>query len=90
MAPLFHDDVIYPGARRTPRITTRSEVEVYVDASKAAADLAASPGKGQAQAWFDFQKDLFEPYIKAGKFHTFDGDAEMVPGIHSMATQGMK
>ena len=39
-------------------------------------------------AWVQFTRDLFEPYIKAGKFLSFDADTTLVPGIRALATPG--
>src|SRR5205823_2321467 len=66
----------------------KSEVDVYVDPAKAAAALAAAPAKDQAKAWLQFQSDLFQPYVKAVKFQSFDEDVTLVPGIRAVATRG--
>jgi glyoxylase-like metal-dependent hydrolase (beta-lactamase superfamily II) len=54
-------------------------------------------GVGEAQSDADaaFQQksrkqatDLVGPYIKAGRFHSFDGDVSLIPGIRALATYG--
>jgi glyoxylase-like metal-dependent hydrolase (beta-lactamase superfamily II) len=66
----------------------KSEVDIYVDPEKTAAALANAEDKAQAKQWFEFQSGLFSPYIKAGKFQTFEGDVTLSPGIRALATPG--
>lgn len=65
-----------------------SEVGIFVDPVETAAAIASAPDKPKAKEWFDFQRALYQPYIDAGKFQTFDADATLSPGIRSMATHG--
>jgi glyoxylase-like metal-dependent hydrolase (beta-lactamase superfamily II) len=55
---------------------------------KTAALLAEAHGDKQVKAWVQFMQNLFEPYMRAGKFQTFDDDTELAPGIRSLATHG--
>jgi len=38
--------------------------------------------------WRPFRAGLFGPYIKAGRFESFDEDIALVPGIRALATPG--
>ena len=43
----------------------------------------------EAKDWrLKFWRDLFAPYIKAGRFQPFEQDTVLVPGIRSLATHG--
>ncbi len=68
----------------------KSEVDGFLNSDKAAAQIAAAPDtvRAQAKAWLQFLAGLFAPYIKAGKFESFDEDLELVPGIRALATHG--
>ncbi len=66
----------------------RREVETYVDSAKSAAAVAASSNQDQARGLIAFEHGLFAPYIAAGKFHAFDGDVDVVPGVRALATPG--
>ena len=46
---------------------------------------AATPDRRES---FQRAMAVFKPYIAAGHYKTFDGDAELVPGIRSVATYG--
>ena len=46
---------------------------------------AATPDRRES---FQRAMAVFKPYIAAGHFKTFDGDAELVPGIRAVATYG--
>ncbi len=64
-----------------------------VRASRQDADYWLSPEKlaaaaGDAKESFQHAQEVFAPYIKAGKFSSFDGDVELVPGVHAVATHG--
>jgi hypothetical protein len=50
----------------------KSEVDSYVDPAKTAAVLANVEDKAQSKKWFEFPGGLFSPYMKAGKFQTFE------------------
>ena len=64
-----------------------SEMDIFLNPAKTAALLARRPNP-ETRAWVEFTKDLFEPYIKAGKFQSFDGDIVLAPGIRALATHG--
>ena len=70
--------------------TPKAEVDFFLDPVKAASTLSKTPDKDrpQAKSYFDFLRSLFEPYISAGKFQSFDGDITLVPGVHALATHG--
>ena len=40
------------------------------------------------QAFFKMAQDSVNPYVQAGKFKAIVGNAEIVPGIHAVATHG--
>ena len=78
-------------ARTFPNAIVRaakSEVDIYIEPEKIEAALAASTDKSGAKSWFDFQRNLFEPYVKAGKFEAFDKDVTFPSGITALATHG--
>jgi glyoxylase-like metal-dependent hydrolase (beta-lactamase superfamily II) len=57
----------------------RAESTAYLDVSKAtAAD----------SVWYRFRASLFEPYARAGRFETFEGDTTFPSGIRALATRG--
>jgi predicted metal-binding membrane protein/glyoxylase-like metal-dependent hydrolase (beta-lactamase superfamily II) len=70
------------GSKRTfPNAMLRaakSEVDFYLNSDAAR----------QSEIWFRFRSELFDPYIKAGRFTSFDGDVAIVPGIRALATPG--
>ena len=71
----------------------RAFPNAVVRASRQDADYWLSPEKlaaaqGDAKESFQHAQEVFAPYIKAGKFSPFDGDIELVPGVHSVATHG--
>jgi len=68
----------------------KSEINmlIFLDPAKTTALLAQAHGDEQAKAWLQFTQALFEPYIKAGKFQTFDADVTLTPGIRALATHG--
>lgn len=79
------------GKRTFPNAILRAskkETEVFLDPAKAAARIAASGNKVQTRTWLQFYIDIFEPYVKAGRFVDFDSDIELVPGIRALATHG--
>jgi glyoxylase-like metal-dependent hydrolase (beta-lactamase superfamily II) len=67
---------------------SKDEVDRFLDPAKVAAAIAAAPNKEQAKQGFDFIGGLYQPYVKAGKFQTFDADITLVPGIKALATHG--
>ena len=67
---------------------SKSEFDMFLDPAKSAALLAEAHNDEKVRAWLRFTKDLFEPYIKAGKFQSFDADMTLVPGIRALATHG--
>jgi glyoxylase-like metal-dependent hydrolase (beta-lactamase superfamily II) len=52
--------------------------------SQANMDKAPAEGKGGFQG----AMASINPYVKAGKFKTFDGDTELVPGVKAIAARG--
>jgi glyoxylase-like metal-dependent hydrolase (beta-lactamase superfamily II) len=66
----------------------QSEMDIFLDPAKTAALLTKEHNDEKVKAWLQFTKDLFEPYIRAGKFQGFDGDVTLVPGIRALATHG--
>jgi glyoxylase-like metal-dependent hydrolase (beta-lactamase superfamily II) len=71
----------------------RAFPNAVVRASRQEADHWLSPDKlaaaqGDAKESFQHAQEVFAPYIKAGKFRPFDGDAELVPGVRAVATHG--
>ena len=53
-------------------------------------DIFLHPDKAPAwtRSWIPFWTDLFAPYIKAGKFESFEEDIGLAPGIRALATHG--
>jgi glyoxylase-like metal-dependent hydrolase (beta-lactamase superfamily II) len=74
------------GEQRTfPNATVRaatSEVDGFLNPDRMAAAPKAKKAGLQALA------DLFQPYIKAGRFSAFNEDRTLVPGIRALATHG--
>lgn len=68
----------------------KSEVDMllFLDPTKTAELLEKTHGDKRVTDWLQFTRELFEPYIKAGKFQTFDEDGPLVPGIRALATHG--
>ena len=66
----------------------KSEFDIFLDPAKMSAFVAESHHDDKVRAWLDFTRQLFEPYIKAGKFRSFEQDQTLVPGIRSVATHG--
>ena len=66
----------------------KSEIDIFLDPGKSAEILAKSNNNEKVKAWLQFTKDLFEPYIKGGKFQSFDQDIVLIPGIRALATHG--
>lgn len=71
----------------------RAFPNALVRASRQDADYWLSPeklaaAKGDDKESFQHAQEVFAPYIKAGKFSPFDGDIELVPGVHAVATHG--
>jgi len=61
---------------------------IFLDPAKTAAFLAQAHNHADANAWLQFTRDLFQPYISAGKFQTFDEDVTLTPGIRALGTHG--
>lgn len=64
-----------------------------VYAAKADADHWLSPAvmakaPAGAQRYFKMAQDAIAPYEKAGRFITFEGDAEILPGVRPVAEHG--
>ena len=59
---------------------SKAEIAVFFDPAVTAKAMARSTNKAAAAAWIKFTQDLFEPYMKAGKFQPIDGDGRAVPG----------
>jgi glyoxylase-like metal-dependent hydrolase (beta-lactamase superfamily II) len=57
----------------------RSEVDIFLHPDKAPA---------WTRSWIPFWTDLFAPYIRAGKFESFEDDIALTAGIRSLATHG--
>jgi len=78
-------------ARAFPNATVRvpkSEFDLFLNPARTAVLLSEAHNNPQVQAWVQFTQNLFEPYIRAGKFQSFDEDTELVPGIRTLATHG--
>ncbi|MET0404398.1 MAG: MBL fold metallo-hydrolase [Cystobacter sp.] len=50
------------------------------------ADFWLSPAQQKTRS--QWARDALEPYIAAGRFQTFEGDTELLPGIRSQAARG--
>ena len=77
--------------RAFPNATVRApkgEFDVFLDPTKSAALLAEAHNDQKIRAWIQFTQDLFQPYIQAGKFQSFDTDTTLVRGIRALATHG--
>jgi glyoxylase-like metal-dependent hydrolase (beta-lactamase superfamily II) len=48
----------------------------------------AAMAPAEAQAFFKMSRDAAAPYIAAGRWHTFDNDRELVPGVATVDTRG--
>ena len=66
----------------------KSEFEMFIDAGKRAAFLAHANDSRAVTEWIQFTYDLLEPYIRVGKFQSFDEDSELTRGIRALATPG--
>ena len=71
----------------------RAFPNALVRASRQDADYWLSPemlaaAKGDARESFQHAQEVFAPYIRAGRFSPFDGDIELVPGVHALAAHG--
>jgi glyoxylase-like metal-dependent hydrolase (beta-lactamase superfamily II) len=60
----------------------RQEADFWL--SKAHMDAAPADGK----AGYQGAMDMLNPYVAAGRFKSFTGDTELVPGIRAVATPG--
>jgi len=77
--------LIANGQRAFPNATVRA-AKAEADYWLSATNLAAA--SAEAKSGFQTAMDMFNPYIKAGKFSTFDGDVTLVPGIRAVASHG--
>jgi glyoxylase-like metal-dependent hydrolase (beta-lactamase superfamily II) len=66
----------------------RAEFDVVVDPDKQKALLERAHGSAFVKGWIKFAQDAFAPYIAAGRFQLFDGDASFPSGVHALATPG--
>ena len=66
----------------------RSEVEIYTDPQKMAAVLADAADKEGATLRMQRIRNLFQPYIEAGMFRSFDEDGALAAGVRALATPG--
>ena len=71
---------------RVPKSET--DMLIFLDQAKTAALLEKAHGDKHVNDWLEFTRDLFEPYIKAGRFQTIDEDVPLVPGIRALGTHG--
>jgi glyoxylase-like metal-dependent hydrolase (beta-lactamase superfamily II) len=77
--------------RAFPNATVRAskrEFEVFTDPTKFAAALVKAHNNEEVRAWLLFTRDLFAPYLDAGKLQLIDADITLVPGIQALATPG--
>jgi glyoxylase-like metal-dependent hydrolase (beta-lactamase superfamily II) len=70
--------------------TERAFPNAMLRAPASEVDIFLHPDKAPAwtRNWIPFWTDLFSPYIKAGKFESFEGDIALTPGIRALATHG--
>jgi glyoxylase-like metal-dependent hydrolase (beta-lactamase superfamily II) len=68
----------------------RAFPNAMVRAPKGEVDLFTNPDKAPAwtKSWTKFWADAFAPYIKTGKFQSFEEDVTLTPGIRALATHG--
>lgn len=66
----------------------KAEFDMFLDQAKTSAILAEAHNNEKVRAWLAFTRALFEPYIRAGRFQSFESDQTIVPGIRSLATHG--
>lgn len=66
----------------------QGEFDLFLDPTQSAALLAEAHNNEKVRAWVQFTRAVFEPYIRAGKFQSFDADTTVVPGIRALATHG--
>jgi glyoxylase-like metal-dependent hydrolase (beta-lactamase superfamily II) len=70
--------------------TERAFPNAMVRAPRLEVDIFLHPDKAPAwtRRWIPFWTDLFAPYIKAGKFESFEEDIALAPGVRALATHG--
>ena len=70
--------------------TQRAFPNAMLRAPKGEVDIFQHPDTAPAwtRTWISFWADLFAPYIKAGKFESFEQDIVLTPGIRALATHG--
>ena len=70
--------------------TERAFPNASLHVPKGEMDIILQPDKAPAwtKSWIPFWANLIEPYRKAGKSSTFDGDVPLTPGIRALATPG--
>lgn len=66
----------------------KSEFDMLLDPDQSAKVLARAHNDNKVRAWLEFTQGLFNPYIEARKFQSFDADITLVPGIRALATHG--
>jgi glyoxylase-like metal-dependent hydrolase (beta-lactamase superfamily II) len=69
-------------------VVPRIEFEKFLDPTKAAALIARAHDSKAVSDFVEFTRKLFEPYIRVGKFKTFDEDTTLSPGVRAIATHG--
>ena len=65
----------------------RAEFDMFVDPGKVEAALAQAKDP-MIREWLQATRNLFLPYIEAGRFQAFEGDGVLTPGIRSLAAHG--
>jgi len=70
--------------------TERAFSNATLHVPKGEMDIILQPDKAPAwtKNWIPFWTSLIEPYRKAGKFSSFDGDVALTTGIRALATHG--
>jgi glyoxylase-like metal-dependent hydrolase (beta-lactamase superfamily II) len=70
--------------------TERAFPNAILRAPQGEVDLFQHPETAPAwtKSWTQFWAALFAPYIRAGRFKSFDSDITLTPGIRALATHG--
>ena len=70
--------------------TERAFPNAMLRAPKSEVDLFLHPEAAPAwtKSWTQFWAALFSPYLRAGRFQSFDADITLTPGIRTLATHG--
>jgi glyoxylase-like metal-dependent hydrolase (beta-lactamase superfamily II) len=66
----------------------RAELAPYFESTQQVAELASGTDQRRAPADILTVRRLFEPYMKVGKFQSFEQDITIVPGVRAFATHG--